>query len=133
MEEGLAVLRKVESKLPDIRFSYADYSVGAGEYLRHGDPLPAGTLEALKQHDAILLGAMGLPDIRWPNGVEMTPQIDLREQLDLYCGLRPVHLYHKDHSPLKGLRSGEIDLLIVRESTEGLFSERHKKHGEGVQ
>jgi 3-isopropylmalate dehydrogenase len=131
MEEGLAVLRKVESKLPDIRFSYTDYSVGAGEYLRHGDPLPASTLEALKQHDAILLGAMGLPDIRWPNGVEMTPQIDLREQLDLYCGLRPVHLYHKDHSPLKGLRSGEIDLLIVRESTEGLFSERHKKHGWG--
>ncbi len=49
MEEGLAVLRKVESKLPDIHFSYADYSVGAGEYLRHGDPLPAGTLEALMQ------------------------------------------------------------------------------------
>ena len=132
MQEGLAVLRAVESKLSGIRFVYTDYSVGAGEYLRHGDPLPAGTLEALKQHDAILLGAMGLPDIRWPDGVEMTPQIDIREQLDLYCGLRPVHLYHKDHSPLKGLRGGEIDLLIVRESTEGLFSERHKKHSSGV-
>jgi len=128
MQEGLAVLRAVESKLSGIRFVYTDYSVGAGEYLRLGDPLPAGTLEALKQHDSILLGAMGLPDIRWPDGVEMTPQIDIREQLDLYCGLRPVRLYHNDHSPLKGVQGGEIDLLIVRESTEGLFSERHRKH-----
>jgi len=131
MEEGLAALRTVESKLSEIHFVYTDYSVGAGEYLRHGDPLPAGILEALKQHDAILLGAMGLPEIRWPDGVEMTPQIDIREQLDLYCGLRPIHLYHKDHSPLKNLRGGEIDLLIVRESTEGLFSERHKKQAPG--
>ena len=63
---------------------------------------------------------MGLPDVRWPDGKEMTPQIDLRERLDLYYGVRPIRLYHEFHSPLKNVRAGEIDLVIVRESTEGL-------------
>ena len=128
IQEGLKVLRAVESKLAEIRFEFTEYSVGAGEYVRSGSPLPVNTLEALKQHAAILLGAMGLPDIRWPDGVEMTPQIDIQEKLDLYCGLRPVYLYHKDHSPLRSLVRGTIDLLIIREGTEGLFSDRLRKH-----
>ena len=126
--ESLKVLRAVESKLNSVRFELQEYSVGAGEYLRSGDPLPPATLEKLKQHDAILLGAMGLPNIRWPEGVEMTPQIDIREKLDLYCGLRPIRLYHELHTPLKKYKAGEIDFLIVRESTEGLFSTRLLKH-----
>ena len=67
---------------------------------------------------------MGLPGVRWPDGTEMTPQIDLREKLDLYCGLRPIRLYHEAHSPLKGVKAGEIDFLILRENTEGLFFSR---------
>jgi 3-isopropylmalate dehydrogenase len=54
----------------------------------------------------------------------MVPQIDLRERLQLYCGLRPIRLYHADLCPLKGYQSGTIDFVIVRESTEGLFSNR---------
>jgi len=126
--ESLKVLEAVEGKLDGVRFTLQEYSVGAGEYLRSGDPLPPATLDQLKQHDAILLGAMGLPDIRWPEGVEMTPQIDIREKLDLYCGLRPIRLYHELHTPLKKYKAGEIDFLIVRESTEGLFSDRLLKH-----
>ena len=122
--EGVKVLRTVESKLTGVQFEFQEFSVGAGEYLQSGDPLPASTFEALKQFDAILLGAMGLPDVRWPHGIEMTPQIDLREKLDLYCGLRPIKLYHANDTPLKNYGAGEIDLLIVRESTEGLFSAR---------
>jgi 3-isopropylmalate dehydrogenase len=57
----------------------------------------------------------------------MTPQLDLRERLDLYCGLRPIRLYHEADTPLKKYRAGDIDLLIVRESTEGLFSNRLAK------
>jgi 3-isopropylmalate dehydrogenase len=125
--EGVKVLRAVESQLAGVRFELREFSVGAGEYLNSGDPLPPATFEAVKQHDAILLGAMGLPDVRWPSGVEMTPQIDLRERLDLYCGLRPVRLYHAADTPLKKYGAGEIDLLIVRESTEGLFSSRLNK------
>jgi 3-isopropylmalate dehydrogenase len=54
----------------------------------------------------------------------MAPQLDLREQLDLYCGLRPVYLYDPAHSPLKSRTAGDIDFLIVRENTEGLFYSR---------
>jgi 3-isopropylmalate dehydrogenase len=124
MAEGLKALRAVEAKLAGVQFELREFSVGAGEYLQSGDPLPAATFEAIKEFDAILLGAMGLPNVRWPSGIEMTPQIDLREKLDLYCGLRPIKLYHANDTPLKKYGAGEIDLLIVRESTEGLFSSR---------
>ena len=79
-----------------LKFDFEEFSVGAGEYLKSGDPLPPATFERLREFDAILLGAMGLPNVRFPDGVEMTPQLDLREKLDLYLGLRPVYLYHAD-------------------------------------
>src|SRR6186713_2936285 len=100
--EGVKVLEAVERLLPEVRFDLTEYSVGAAEYLKNGDPLPAATVDRIKAADAILLGAMGLPEVRWPSGVEMTPQIDIREQLDLYNGVRPIRLYHEAHSPLKG-------------------------------
>jgi 3-isopropylmalate dehydrogenase len=103
---------------------YEELSVGAGEYLRGGDPLPAQVFERLREFDAILLGAMGLPGVRWPSGVEMTPQLDLRERLDLYCGLRPVYLFHAQDSPLRNRAAGGIDIMLVRESAEGLFAGR---------
>jgi len=127
MVEGLKVLRAVEKSLQGIHFALNQVSAGAEEYLRHGQPLPEQSFAACQQADAILLGAMGLPDVRWPDGKEMTPQIDLRERLDLYCGVRPIRLYHELHSPLKRYRAGEIDFVIVRESTEGLFSSRLSK------
>src|SRR5689334_20747421 len=101
MDAGLEILRAVASRLPTTRFDLVEFSVGAGEYLRGGDPLPPAVFDRLSEFDAILLGAMGLPGVRWPGGVEMTPQLDLRERLDLYCGLRPVYLYHAADSPLR--------------------------------
>ena len=127
VDAGLEVLGAVASRLERTSFELAEFSVGAGEYLRSGDPLPSAVFEQLKAFDAILLGAMGLPGVRWPGGVEMTPQLDLRERLDLYCGLRPVYLYHAEHSPLRGRKAGDIDLLLVRESTEGLFVSRRQQ------
>jgi len=64
---------------------------------------------------------MGLPTVRWPDGTEMVPQIEIREKLDLYAGERPLRLYHENFTPLKGHQPGEIDLLLIRENTEGLF------------
>ena len=124
--EGVKVLRAVEALVPGARYTLAEHAVGAAEYLRNGHPLPAAALENMRAADAILLGAMGLPDVRWPNGVEMTPQIDLREQLDLYNGVRPLRLYHTAHSPLRGFdpATRPIDFVIVRENCEGLFSAR---------
>jgi 3-isopropylmalate dehydrogenase len=124
--EAVRVLRAVESRLAGVRFALQEHSVGAGEFLRGGDPLPAAALDACARADAVLLGAMGLPSVRWPDGREMTPQIDLREKLDLYAGPRPIRLYHGNDTPLKGYGSGgrTIDFVIVRENTEGLFSAR---------
>jgi 3-isopropylmalate dehydrogenase len=126
--EGIKVLRAVEARVPGVGYDLVPYSVGAGEYLRNGAPLPPATLARLRDADAILLGAMGLPDVRWPSGIEMTPQIDLREQLDLYNGVRPIRLFHASHSPLHGYGPNgtgrPIDFVIIRENCEGLFSER---------
>ena len=124
---GVSVLRAIEARLGGARFKLEEFSVGANEYLRNGDPLPAAVLERLQEFDAILLGAMGLPGVRWPTGVEITPQLDLRERLDLYCGLRPIYLFHAEDSPLRNKAAGEIDFLLVRESTEGLFSSRTRR------
>lgn len=120
----IAVLKTLEGKLTKVRFAFREHVVGAAEYLRHGDPLPAEAFTACHQADAVLLGAMGLPSVRWPDGRELTPQIDLRERLDLYAGLRPIRLYHAQDTPLKRYGAGEIDLVIVRENCEGLFSAR---------
>lgn len=110
--------------LAGVRFTFEEFRVGACAYLAEGDPLPAKVFDRLPEFDAILLGAMGLPAVRWPGGVEMTPQLDLRERLDLYCGLRPLYLYHAGDSPLRDRAAGSIDIMLVRESTEGLFSTR---------
>ena len=121
--EALKTLRAVQTAIPEIRFDFEELSVGAGEYLKSGNPLPEPTLERMRSHDAILLGAMGLPAVRWPDGKEMTPQIDIRERLDLYCGLRPIKTYHPADSPRKN--GAGIDFVLIRENTEGLFAGRH--------
>jgi 3-isopropylmalate dehydrogenase len=122
--EGVRVLLAVETKLDGIQFDLDEHPAGAAEYLRGGDPLPATTMDACRAANAILLGAMGLPDVRWPGGTEMAPQLDLREQLDLYAGIRPIRLYHPDHSPLRPERAAGIDFVIFRENTEGMFASR---------
>ncbi len=152
--EAVRVLEAVTPCLAAVKFAFHEYSVGAAEYLMRGNPLPTEALDGCAKADAVLLGAMGLPSVRWPDGKEMTPQIDLREKFQLYCGLRPIRLYHENDTPLKGYRSGGfpaapgtaaslppgksllgrgrlgsrpscgIDFVIIRESTEGLFSAR---------
>ncbi len=118
------VLDAALARLDGLDLGYETLSVGAREYLSNGDPLPESTVEKLKTYDAILLGAMGLPEVRWPNGLEMTPQIDIREKLDLYQGVRPIKLYHPEHSPLRFTEDQTIDFVIMRENCEGLFSAR---------
>lgn len=122
--ETIRVLTAVVARMNGINLKFTHQSVGAQEYLKNGDPLPDVAFEICRRADAVLLGAMGNPAVRWPDGREMTPQIDLRERLDLYNGLRPIYLYAANDSPLKRYQAGEIDLLIVRENTEGLFAAR---------
>ena len=87
--EAVRVLRAIEERTDDFALDMSEFSIGAGEYLAGGDPLPEHVFEQMAEFDAILLGAMGLPGVRWPDGTEMAPQLDLRERLDLYSGVRP--------------------------------------------
>jgi 3-isopropylmalate dehydrogenase len=126
--EAVKCLHAVEDRAGSRLFEFEELSVGAGEYLRSGNPLPEPTFERLKEFDAILLGAMGLPDVRRPDGTEMTPQIELRERLDLYCGLRPMRLYRAEDSVLRYPEGRPlIDMMLVRENCEGLFFARLQK------
>ncbi len=129
---AVRILQAVEACSDDLVFRFEEHSAGAGEYLRTGDPLPAVTLARMRECDATLLGAMGLPHVRWPDGTEMAPQIDIREALDLYQGIRPVRLYEESLTPLKGMAAGAIDLVIFRENTEGLFWERKRPREPGA-
>lgn len=118
MDEALRVLDALDA--PSLAF--AEYPCGAGCYLERGEPLPEETVAGCRRADAVLLGAMGLPHVRWPDGTEMRPQVDLRIKLDLYAGVRPIYLYAAAHTPLKGLAAGDIDFVVLRENVEGLFA-----------
>jgi len=122
--EAVRLVKAAVEKVDGISLSFTEQSVGAQEYLKNGDPLPEVAFETCRRADAVLLGAMGMPSVRWPDGREMTPQIDLRERLDLYNGLRPIYLYAAEDSPLKKHQAGDIDFVLVRENTEGLFAAR---------
>ena len=123
VDEAIRVLEAV-SQAEGTRLAFAEYPSGADCYLEQGTPLPDDTLAACRQADAVLLGAMGNPDVRWPDGTEMRPQVDLRFELDLYAGVRPIYLYAAHHTPLKGLAAGDIDFVLLRENVEGLFASK---------
>ena len=94
---------------------------GAGHYRDTGIDMSEETLEKARAADAILLGAIGLPDIRNEDGTEISPHLRIREELGLYAGVRPVKAYPNTPARLADPRAGSIDMVIVRESTEGLF------------
>ena len=95
---------------------------GAGLYRDTGVSLPPETLAAAGKADAILLAAMGLPDVRYPDGREIAPQLDLRFEYGLYAGVRPVRPIPGVRPILADARTHDVDYVIVRESTEGLFA-----------
>jgi 3-isopropylmalate dehydrogenase len=99
---------------------------GAAYYREHGTDLPDSSFEAARAADAILFGAMGLPEVRKVDGTEINPQLDLRFGLELYAGVRPVRVLPGAPTPLADPRAREIDLVLIRENTEGLFADIRK-------
>jgi len=96
------------------------YDYGAERYLRTGETLPPGALEHLKEYDAILLGALGdprVPDMRHAADI----LLGLRFGLDLYVNYRPIRLLDERLCPLKGRKAAEVDFVVFRENTEGLY------------
>jgi 3-isopropylmalate dehydrogenase len=126
MAPCLEVLAEAERIVGGFSLSTRTCPAGAGEYRDHGVALPPATLDAARAADAILLAAMGLPDVRYPDGTEATPQIDLRIALGLYAGVRPVRCLPGFPRVLADPRAADLDFVLVRESTEGLFATRGK-------
>ena len=117
--EAVKVLQAVQGPFS---LKMTTYPSGAVCYRETGTDLPDETIAACRNSDAVLLGAMGHPDIRKPDGTELTPQVTLRVLLDLYAGVRPCKLYAGARTPLANVKPGDIDLVILREQTEGLFA-----------
>src|SRR6266571_220607 len=99
---------------------WIDYDLGADRYLRTGEVLPDTVLKELGEVDAILLGAVGRPDVA-PGVLERGLLLKLRFALDLYINLRPVRLYPGVPSVLAGKGPEDVDMLVVRENTEGPY------------
>ena len=124
MASCLALLESVVAQTGGLRLACTSYEAGAALYRDTGVSLPQEAVDAAARADAILLGAMGLPSVRYPNGTEVAPQIEFRERFELYAGVRPVRLLPGAPTPLADPRARQIDCVLVRESTEGLFAAR---------
>ena len=133
MAPALEVLRKIEAT-SDLKFRFTDAPAGANNYLATGKSMPDSTIRLCEEADAILLGACGLPSVRYPDNTEIMPQVELRFIFDLYAGVRPCRLIPGVPSPIVGADKHGIDLVVIRESTEGLFASMGKgvvTHDEG--
>ena len=118
--EVIAEARKViDTVAPG--FEYTEYDLGAARYHRTGEVLPDSVLGELEGHDAILLGAVGDPCVP-PGVLERGLLLKLLFVFDQYVNLRPSRLWPGTTSPLAGVKPGEIDLVVVREGTEGLYA-----------
>ncbi len=111
------------AELHDIAFDYTSYRAGARLYSETGVSMAEEDMAALPQADAILLGAMGLPTVRKPDGTEIAPQIDIRERYGLVASLRPCKFFPGVPSRIN--HPDRVDMLVIRELTEGLFAGRH--------
>ena len=125
MAPALEVLRKVESRA-GVKFRFIDAPAGANHYRETGKSMPESTVRLCDEADAILLGACGLPSVRYPDNTEIMPQVELRFHFDLYAGVRPARLIPGVPSPIVGADKRGIDMVVIRESTEGLFASMGK-------
>jgi 3-isopropylmalate dehydrogenase len=121
---ALGILKQV-AELEGFALNLVDYEAGAGAYQKYGQALSAGTMTGCRQADAIFKGPTGLPQVRLPDGTEAGVLGGrFRNGLDLYVNLRPIKLYPNVPTVLANRRPGEIDWVMVRENTEGLYASR---------
>jgi 3-isopropylmalate dehydrogenase len=125
MAPALEILRKVEAS-SDLKFRFTEAPAGANHYRETGKSMPDSTVRLCEEADAILLGACGLPSVRYPDNTEIAPQVELRFHFDLYAGVRPARLIPGVPSPIVGADRRGIDMVVIRESTEGLFASMGK-------
>jgi 3-isopropylmalate dehydrogenase len=121
LREGVKALAAVSSAA-GFRYELVEYPYSGEHYLRTGELVPDHVIEEWRTLDAVLLGAIGHPDVE-PGLVERSVILGLRFGLDLYVNLRPIKLYAEHLCPLKGKGPADLDFVVVRENTEGLYSQ----------
>ncbi|MGD0337744.1 MAG: 3-isopropylmalate dehydrogenase [Bacteroidota bacterium] len=120
IREGIKVL-EAAAKKHSIKLEWIHYDLGGERYKRTSEILPDSVISELRKLDAIYLGAIGHPDVK-PGILEKGLLLRLRFELDQYINLRPVKLYPNVETPLKDKRPQDIDFVVVRENTEGLYT-----------
>src|SRR5690242_18490580 len=120
VHESVKVLDAAAKKF-GLKLNYTKYDIGGERYLRTGEVLPDSLLEELRKYPAILLGAIGHPDVK-PGILEKGILLRLRFELEQYINLRPVKLYDERFCPLKDKGPTDIDFVVVRENNEGLYT-----------
>ncbi|OVE75633.1 3-isopropylmalate dehydrogenase [bacterium F11] len=137
VREGIKVI-SVAAKKNGFKLDYVNYDLGGERYKKSGEILPDSVLAELRKLDAIYLGAIGHPDVK-PGILEKGLLLRLRFELDQYINLRPVKLYPNVETPLADKSPEDIDFVVVRENTEGLYAgaggflRRGTKHEVAVQ
>lgn len=121
MREGLKVLEAVRA-IEGFTYTLIDYPYDSEHYIRTKELVPDSVIDEWRGLDAFLLGAIGHPAVE-PGLVERAVIMGLRFGLDLYINLRPVKLYSEHLCPIKGKTPADIDFIVVRENTEGLYSQ----------
>lgn len=120
-DAAVACVEAAISRIGGCSIGFEEICAGAGYFSENGSDIEPGGEEKAGEADAIFLGAIGLPTIRHEDGTEISPHLRLRDRYGLYAGVRPVKAYPNAPQRLADPRSANIDLIILRESTEGLF------------
>ncbi len=125
---ALLLVERLQKKLGGFQIQVEErLDCGAAYFQDSGKDCSTAAFEAARNADAILLGAMGLPSVRYPDGTEIAPHLRMRDEFGLFAGVRPVKAFPNTPRRLLDDRSMGIDIIILRESTEGLFY----SHGRG--
>ncbi len=121
IREGMKVIRAALELVP-VKAEFTELEIGAGRYRRTGSAFSEGDIAVVRKADAVYFGAVGLPDVRLPDGREVQAGYNYRRDLELYANIRPVKLYPGVESPLKKAQEKGIDYVIFRENMEGLYT-----------
>ena len=121
INSAIEIIEKASNAVGGLNFEWNFIKAGAAYYKETGKDVEDDGEKKAEQSDAIFLGAIGLPSIRKDDGTEIAPHLRFREVFNLYAGVRPVKAYKNTPQRLSNKNAEKIDLVVLRECTEGLF------------